>query len=95
MRKPKIDAPVADEPPSSDALTPYDELHLIHYIILLDADRDGVPWQEVAREALRIDATREPSRARRAYETHLARAKWMTKVGYRDLLNAGSYEADA
>ena len=95
MRKPKIDAPVADEPPSSDALTPYDELHLIHYIILLDADRDGVPWQEVAREALRIDARSEPGRARRAYETHLARAKWMTKVGYRHLLSAGPYEAEA
>ena len=95
MRKPKIDAPVADEPPDSDALTPYDELHLILYIILLDAERDGVPWQEVAREALRIDATSEPDRARRAYESHLARAKWMTKVGYRHLLNAGPFEAEA
>jgi len=95
MRKPTLNAPVADEPPVSETMTPYDELHLIHYVILLDAERDGVPWQEVAREALRIDATREPGRARRAYETHLARAKWMTKVGYRHLLNAGPYEAEA
>lgn len=92
MRKPRMDAPIADEPPSSDALTPYDELHLIHYIMLLDADRDGVPWQNATCDALGIDASREPARARRAYETHLARAQWMTKVGYRDLLNAGPYD---
>lgn len=91
MRKPRIDAPVADEPPLSDTLTPYDELHLIHYIILLDADRDGIPWQDAAREALHLDPEVEPGRAWRAYETHLARAKWMTQVGYRHLLTTGPY----
>jgi hypothetical protein len=29
---------------------------------------------------------REPERARRAWDSHLARAKWMTKHGYKDLL---------
>jgi len=28
----------------------------------------------------------EPERARRAWETHLASAKWLTERGYRDLL---------
>lgn len=95
MLKPRIDAPVADEPPISDSLTSYDELHLIHYIRLLDAERDEAEWQEVAREVLRIDPAREPGRAWRAYETHLARAKRMTKVGYRHLLRAGPYDAES
>ncbi len=76
-------------------MTPYDELHLIHYIRLLDAEREAADWQEVAREVLQIDPVREPGRAWRAYETHLARAKWMTQVGYRHLLTAGPYDAEA
>lgn len=95
MRRPRMDAPVADEPPDSETLTPYDELHLIHYIRLLDAERDEAGWEEVAREILQIDPAHEPSRAWHAYETHLARAKWMTSVGYRHLLSAGPYEAES
>ena len=34
---------------------------------------------EVARIVLHIDPEREPDRARPAFESHLARAKWMTK----------------
>lgn len=92
MRKPRMDAPVADEPPVSEALTPYDELHLIHYLMLLDGERDGIAWEAVTHEALGIDPAKEPARAWRAYETHLARAKWMTQVGYRHLLRAGPYD---
>jgi len=35
---------------------------------------------------LRIDPAAEPTRARRAYDTHMARAKWMTESGYKHLL---------
>ena len=90
--RPNFDAPIADEPPISDQLTSYDEIHVIHYIILLDAERENVPWDEVAREALQIDPLTEPARARRAYETHLARAKWMANSGWRQMLRAGSFE---
>jgi hypothetical protein len=38
---------------------------------------------------LHIDVAREPDRARRAWETHLARARWITEHGYRDLLRGG------
>ena len=69
-----------------------DRLHVIHYVILLDAERENVPWDEVAREALQIDPLTEPARARRAYETHLARAKWMANSGWRQMLRAGSFE---
>ena len=95
MRRPSMNAPVADEPPDGEDLTPYDEVHLIHYLRILDASREDAAWQEAAREILGIDPDREPERARHAYDTHLARARWMSKVGYRHLLTAGPYEADA
>ena len=61
-------------------------LHLITYIRLLDADADGVTWEEASRSILHIDPETEPERARRAHRTHLARAQWMTRVGYRHIL---------
>ena len=88
MLRPRLDAPVADEPPTSDQLTDYDALHVIHYVILLDAERYQVAWQDVAREALLIDPAKDPARARRAYETHLARAKWMANSGWKQMLRA-------
>ena len=77
---------IADEPPSSAALTTYDKERLIVYTCLLDAEADGADWMEAALLVLRIDPIREPARARRAWETHLSRAKWMSENGYRQLL---------
>lgn len=71
-------------------LTGYDEEHLITYLRLLDADEDGADWSEVATIALHINPEREPGRARRAWETHLTRARWMTEHGYRHLLRGGA-----
>ena len=86
MPKPRIDAAVFDVAPTDDKLTDYDRLHLITYIRLLDADADRIPWEEASRSILHIDPDAEPERARRAYQTHLARAQWMTRVGYRQIL---------
>jgi hypothetical protein len=33
-----------------------------------------------------LDPDRETDRARQAFDTHLARARWMTEHGYRQLL---------
>jgi hypothetical protein len=77
---------VADLAPSDPALTRYDEQHLVTYLRILDANADGADWHEVSRIVLHIDAEREPDRARRAFDSHLARARWMTEVGYRQLL---------
>jgi hypothetical protein len=44
----------------------------------------------VAKLVLHIDPQHEPDRARRAFDTHLARAKWMTEHGYRHLLRGGA-----
>ena len=86
MTKPRIDAPVFDVAPTEDQLTDYDRLHLITYIRLLDADAESIPWEEASRAILHIDPHAEPERATRAYQTHLARARWMARVGYRHIL---------
>ncbi|MGY3341238.1 hypothetical protein ACVWZ4_007426 [Bradyrhizobium sp. USDA 4472] len=75
---------VADTAPTGTAaLTPYDHEHAVTYLRLLDADAAGADWREVAQLVLHIDPKREPTRARRAFESHLERAKWMTEHGYR------------
>jgi Uncharacterized conserved protein (DUF2285) len=86
MSKPAPDPPVADVAPDAEVLTRYDEQHLVTYLRLLDADAEGADWTEVASVVLHIDPSREPERARRAWETHLARARWMTEHGYQHLL---------
>jgi hypothetical protein len=68
---------------------PYDEEHIITYLRMLDADAEGADWREVAQIVLHIDPEREAVRARRAYDSHLARARWMTNDGYRYLLRGG------
>jgi len=80
---------VADTAPADSILTPYDHEHAITYLRLLDADAEGADWKEVTQIVLHIDPEREPVRARQAYESHLTRAKWMTKQGYRHLLRSG------
>lgn len=88
-QKPPLDPDVADVAPSASTLTVYDQEHVVTYLRLLDADADNADWREVARLVLRIDPVLELDRARRAYESHLARAKWMTSHGYRHLLRRG------
>jgi hypothetical protein len=83
------DTPVSDQAPEDPILTGYDEQHLAIYLRLLDADAEGADWTEVARIVLGIDPVREPQRAHRAWQSHLARAKWMTQHGYRHLLLGG------
>ncbi|OSI68546.1 DNA -binding domain-containing protein [Bradyrhizobium canariense] len=90
MMKPPLDPDVADVAPHEPVLTTYDEQHLVTYWRLLDAETDGADWKEVARIVLHIDPDREPARARNAFDSHLARAKWMADRGYRDLLRGGA-----
>ena len=90
MQKPPPDPDVADTAPSDAVLTAYDQEHMITYLRLLDADAEGADWREVARIALHLDPEHEPDRARRAFDSHLSRAKWMTVHGYRHLLRGGA-----
>jgi hypothetical protein len=92
---PPLDPDVADLAPSDPALTVYDQQHAVTYMRLLDAVAEGADWREVARIVLQIDPEREPDWARQAFESHLARAKWMARYGYRHLLRHGWPRADA
>ncbi|MDD1522883.1 MULTISPECIES: DUF2285 domain-containing protein [Bradyrhizobium] len=81
MKKPQLDPDVADVAPSEPRLTAYDEQHVVTYVRLLQAEGEGADWREVARVVLHMDPERDPDRARRAYQSHLARAKWVTEQG--------------
>lgn len=86
MERPELDPNVADDAPTADAITTYDEVHFVTYLRLLDAEADGADWREVARIALHRDPDTDPDRSRRCWQAHLDRAKWMTERGYRHLL---------
>ena len=90
MKKPPRDPDVANAAPTDPVLTVYDEEHIITYLRMLDADAEGADWREVAQLVLHIDPKLELDRARRAFDTHLTRAKWMTENGYRHLLRGGA-----
>lgn len=76
---------VADEAPSEPYLTPYDHKRVAMYMWLLDAAYDDEDWRVVAKTVLHIDAEKEPLRAHRAWVTHLERARWILKEGYKFL----------
>ena len=90
MKSPPLDPSVSDSAPRESILTEYDKQHLVTYLRLLDAEADGADWREVARVVLHIDPEREPDRAKRAWESHLARARWMTEAGYEHLLRGST-----
>lgn len=75
-----------DRPPESDRLTAYDESHLALYIRLLDAAAEGADWREAVQILFALDPDCDPDRARIVHDSHLARARWMTTTGYRELL---------
>ncbi len=83
MNKPLRD----DGPPLTDQVNEYDEAHFATYLRLLDADAEGADWREAVKIIFDIDPDVDPDRARRIHQTHLARARWMTKQGYRHLLD--------
>jgi hypothetical protein len=91
---PPHDLEVADLAPDEPALTPYDQQHAVTYVRLLDAEKDNANWREVARIVLHIDPDTDLARARRCYESHLARAKWAARHGYRHLLSRGWPKAE-
>lgn len=84
--RPELDPDVDDEAPVGSRITSYDKAHFVTYLRLLDADAEGADWQEVARIVLHRDPLAEPARTRQCWASHLARAQWMTREGYRRLL---------
>lgn len=77
-----------DQPPTDPRLTDYDRAHLATYLRLLDAESEGACWREVTKVIFGIDPNADLSRAELVYQSHLARAHWMTNNGFRDLLRS-------
>lgn len=84
--QPQLDPYVDDEAPGGPNITAYDEHHYVTYLRLLDASRDGADWQEVARIVLHRDPLADEARSRLCWESHLARAQWLSGSGYRRIL---------
>jgi len=80
------EASFQDRPPLTDRVNAYDEQHLAIYLRLLMAEEEGADWREVVRVLFGVDPSRDPDRAKIVHDSHLARARWMTKTGYQQLL---------
>jgi hypothetical protein len=83
---PELESEVDDEAPAAAVITPYDERHIITYLRLLDAAAQNIDWREVAKNVLRRDPTRQADRVKHCWASHLARARWMSEQGYRQLI---------
>ena len=74
-------------PPQSDELTGYDEEHLVTYLRIMDAVDEGADWKEIAQVIFGADSMMDEASAKRQFQSHLARAKWISTSGYSHLLN--------
>lgn len=78
-----------DLAPTGAELTDYDREHLVLYLRLLDAAEDDAAWREVASVLFEVDPAADPERAKLMHQSHLERARWFSREGYRDLLRRG------
>lgn len=67
--------------PADPQITPYDQAHFLTYARLLDADREKADWGIVAATVLEQDVANDLKAARMCYDSHLARAYWVTAAG--------------
>lgn len=72
----------------SGQVTIYDRQNLPIYAELLDADASGMDWAEGARLILGFDVGVEAEIARKCWESHLARARWIVGEGLGSALQA-------
>ncbi|WP_199554076.1 DNA -binding domain-containing protein [Sandaracinobacteroides hominis] len=82
----ELDPEVDDLAPTGDIITPYDERHFVTYLRLLDAKAENADWKEVARIVLHRDPVAEELRTRRCWQSHLERAQWLSREGYKRIL---------
>jgi len=75
-----------DLAPIDETLTDYDRRCFKLYIMLIDADEAGVPWDYSYPHLFDEPVGTDYLKAEARYRSHLERAKWMTAKGYRHLL---------
>lgn len=90
--RPEADPDIANEAPTSPTLTDYDYTLLSCYLRLLEAEAEGADWREVAQFVLQIDPNEHYCRAKRRYDSHIARAHWMSEQGFRQLMGEATEE---
>ena len=74
-----------DDVPGGEEVTAYDRAHMALYLRLFDAAQEGADWREVVEVLFGLDPDAEPVRCRHVYDSHLARARWMVRQGFREL----------
>ncbi len=67
--------------PEGATVVDYDRRNLLTYAELLDADAAGIDWMTGSLEILRLNPLIDGDAARRCWESHLARARWITGSG--------------
>ncbi len=87
--RPELDPPVSQEPPEEERITDYDRRHMVTYLRLMDAESAGADWREVARIVMHLDPDADELRARRLFDSHMRRVRWLSESGYRHLLAGG------
>ena len=83
----ELDPDVDDMAPAGDAITAYDERHFVTYLRLLDAKAEEADWKEVAQIVLHRDPIGEELKTYRCWQSHLERAQWLSREGYKHLLD--------
>jgi hypothetical protein len=78
--------PLLDAPPGSDQLTDYDHEHFATYLFLLDCALGNKDWRDAMTQLIGDDSKTDPDKAKTMYDSHLARAQWMSRTGHRQLL---------
>src|SRR5690606_30083829 len=82
----ELDPDVDDVAPTGDQITSYDEQHFVTYLRLLDAKAEDADWKEVAQIVLHRDPVAEELRTYRCWQSHLERAQWLSREGYKRIL---------
>ncbi len=82
------DVPGEQIPIDGPGITDYDRAHLKEYVMMLDGDAVGASWEEIMRVVFKVDPEADPSRFKARFDAHLARARWMTREGYKHLLDS-------
>lgn len=72
--------------PTVEQITDYDRRCFKLYIMLIDADDAGVPWDDSYPHLFEEHIGADRRRAERRHRSHLNRARWMAAKGYPQLL---------
>lgn len=78
--------PLSDLAPDGPDLTAYDRDQMPTYLRLIDAADDGADWREAVEVIFGVDPNADLERARATYDSHLARARWISAQGYQSLV---------